>query len=395
MAGSRPFTDGWATTALAAVLYPVGPAAIVLMPMIVGGLIDGYGYTEQQAGNVAALEGLGLVVSSAVAAAWIRRVSWVRALWLAAAAYAAINLASGQVTGYLPLLALRFAAGLAGGNLFAVSVAALGDGREPDRAFGVAQAVQGVLMLGAFAAAPALLAAAGPSALYGLLAAFALLAAAVAVRFPDQGRHAAAVAGDGPAPHTGLIALGLVASVVFFVNVFGCWAFVERIGQAGGLPPATIGIALGASQVVAIGGALAAAAAGNRFGRYLPLLAVAVGQVLALGSLFGDFGVATYFAATGIFQACFVIGVAYQMGAIASLDVRGRFLVMMTAAQGLGSAIGPAVAGGLIRDVDYAGVLWLALAACVASTLAFLLIVRRSAAIDAPRAGQVVSAADR
>jgi predicted MFS family arabinose efflux permease len=374
--------DSRANTLLACLLYPVGPAAIVLMPMIVGGLIDTYGYSEQQAGNIAAAEGMGLVVSSVAAALWIRRASWVRVLLAAFLAYAALNAVSANLAGYGPLLAVRFLTGLAGGSLFAVSVAALGDNREPDRAFGLAQAVQGVLMLAAFAAAPALLKAGGVGALYYLLGGAALLMLVLVRGFPAAGRvRAAAAGGEGAAPdRTGLIVLGLLASVIFFVNVFGFWAFVERIGLEGGLPGETIGLALGVSQVVAIAGALAAAWASDRFGRYWPLVIVLAGQGWALYALLGGFGPVTYFVATGIFQALFIVGVSYQMGAIALLDVRGRYLVMMTAAQGLGSAIGPAVAGGLIRGSDYDGVVQLALAACLASTLLFLFIVWRSRA---------------
>lgn len=371
--------DSPATTWLACLLYPVGPAAIVLMPMIVGALIDTYGYTEQQAGNIAAAEGMGVVVSSVAAALWIRRASWVRALLLSFLAYAALNAASANVAAYGPLLALRFLTGLAGGNLFAVSVAALGDNREPDRAFGLAQAVQGVLMLGAFASAPALVEAGGAGALYYLLGGAALVVLVLVRGFPAAGRVQAAAAAVGAGTQqTGLILLGLFASVLFFVNVFGFWAFVERIGLGAGLPADTIGLALGASQVVAIGGALGAAWASHRYGRYWPLVLVLVGQVGALLALRGGFGVATYYVATGVFQALFIVGVSYQMGAIAQLDLKGRFLVMMTAAQGLGSAVGPALAGGLIRGDDYGGVVQLAVATCVLGSLLFILIVWRS-----------------
>ena len=34
------------------------------MPMLVGGMIDDLGFSEQQAGYVAAVEGMGLVVAS-------------------------------------------------------------------------------------------------------------------------------------------------------------------------------------------------------------------------------------------------------------------------------------------------------------------------------------------
>lgn len=370
---------------LACLLYPVGPAAIILMPMIVGGLIDSYGFSEQQAGNIAALEGLGLVFASILAAAWIRRVSWVKALVLAFLGYAALNILSANVQDYVSLLALRCLTGLAGGSVFAVTVAALGDQREPDRAFGFAQASQGVMMLGGFLAAPWLVQKWGVSALYYMLAGASLLMMLSLSRFPAAGRiRVAAAAGDtSQTGHTALIWMGLIASVVFFVNVFGFWAFVERIGQAGGLPVETVALALGISQVMAIVGALAAAWASDRYGRYLPLLIVFVGQAAALFAVLGNFGATAFFFSTGLFQALFIVGVSYQMGVIAKLDIHGRFLVTMTAAQGLGSAIGPALAATLIREGgDYSRIMPMAALLCLFSTLMFLFIIRRSAKID-------------
>ena len=380
MRTDRRFDDGLAATLLICIVYPVGPAATILMPMIVGGLIDGYGYSEQQAANIAALEGLGLVAASIAAAFWIRRVSWVRAILFGILAYAALNLVSAQTAAYGPLLVLRFLTGVAGGNLFAVTVAALGDNRAPDRAFGLAQAVQGVMMLAAFLAAPALLGGSGVAGLYYLLAGAALTMLPTLRWLPAAGRLRGMEDGGGtrPPPHTGLIWLGLVASVLFFVNVFGFWGFVERIGQAGGLTATTIATALGVAQIAAIAGALAAAAASDRYGRQLPLALVFLGQALALYVVSGPFAATTFFVSTSLFQALFVAGVSYQMGAIAALDTRGRFLVMMTAAQGLGAAIGPAAAAGMIGGVGgYGRVLWLAAALGLASWLVFLFVLQR------------------
>ncbi len=380
MAASHPFDDGWFTTTIVSLVYPLGPAAIILMPMILGGLVDGYGYTEQQAANIAAAEGMGLVVASLAASLWIRHVSWVRALLAGCLAYAVLNVASANLEAYGPLLAMRFVTGLAGGCVFAVAVAALGDNRQPDRAFGLAQAVQGVVMLVLFFLSPYLLEAAGVGALYGMLAVVALLTLLALGWYPSSGSPRSH---GGAAPlatsHTRLITLGLVASIVYFVNVFGLWAFIERIGQGAGLEPATIGLALGLSQVVAIGGALAATWAGDRFGRYRPLLIVLVGQCAAIYALLGAFGAPLYFVVTGVFQALFIVAVSYQMGAIAKLDVQGRWLVMMTGAQGFGSALGPVAAATLIGEGgDYQGVLYLAAACCVVGTLAFLWIIRSS-----------------
>jgi predicted MFS family arabinose efflux permease len=379
------FDDRLTTTLLVCIVYPIGPAAIILMPMIIGGLIDDYRFTEQQAGNIAALEGLGLVVASVLAALWIRQTSWITGLTVAFLAYALLNLVSAGLDGYTLLLGVRFLTGLAGGSLFAITVAALGDNREPDRAFGLAQAVQGMMMLAAFLAAPYLLEAWNVGALYVMLSAASLLMMVTLRWFPAQGRPRvhATVGHSGVTSQTGLIWLGLVASVVFFVNVFGFWAFVERIGQAAQLSAETVGLALGFSQVAAIAGALAAAWASDRHGRYLPLVIVLVGQVVAVTALNRRFGAATYFVATGMFQALFIVAVSYQMGAIAKLDTHGRFLVTMTGAQGLGAAIGPALAATLIgAGDDYRGVIGMAALCCVLSSLLFLFIVYRSRNVD-------------
>jgi len=103
MRASNRFDHRLSTTLLICIVYPLGPAAIILMPMIVGGLIDSYGFTEQQAANIAALEGLGLVFASVFAAIWIRKASWVKALFVAFLLYAICNVISANLDSYSPL----------------------------------------------------------------------------------------------------------------------------------------------------------------------------------------------------------------------------------------------------------------------------------------------------
>lgn len=367
-------------TLLISILYPLGPAAIILMPMVVGGLIDNYGLSEQQVGTIASAEGMGLVVASIVASFWIRKVSWTKALVVSMLLTALLNGISANLSGYAALLTLRFLTGLSAGTLFAITVAALGDNKEPDRAFGIAQAAQGVVMFAAFAAAPALLEAWAVSGLYYMLAAAFIIMLPCVLRFPDSGIDHAELGARGEVAKgsTALIWLGLFASVLFFVNVFGLWTFIERIGLAAELPANTIGLALGAAQIFAMGGALLAAIVSDRYGRVLPLLIVLVGQALVLWVLVGRFSSTTFFLAAGMFQALFVMGVSYQMGAIAKIDVKGKYLVLMTAAQGLGTAFGPGIAASLINEGDYSGVNMLAAACLLASTLLFLYIIYRS-----------------
>lgn len=348
--------------------------------MLVGGVIDDFGFTEQQAGYIASLEGMGLVIASLLAALWIRKVSWTSMLAAGLIATALLNILSANLTEFVSLSMVRFLAGFTAGSVFAVTVAALGDNRHPDQAFGIAQVVQGAMMFLAFAGAPYILAQWTVSGLYYLLAAASVLMLLTLSRYPSQGAQKTAASGaDGKTPgYTGLIWLGLIASFLFFSNIFGFWTYIERMGQAAGLSTRTIGLALGVAQFAAIVGAGAAAIASDRYGRVIPLALALLGQMLALWLLLGQFTALSFYLGAGLFQALFMVANSYQLGVIAKMDIKGNFLVLVTGFQGLGAAIGPAIAASLIDMGDYSRINQMAALFCCISILMFFFIIYRT-----------------
>lgn len=382
----RAFDHKLSMTLLISAVYPLGPAALILMPMIVGGLIDGRGLSHQQAGYIASAEGMGLVLASWVAALWVRRVSWGTVLAAGCSVTALLNLASAAATAYPWLLVLRFLAGFSGGTIMALTVAALGDNRHPDRAFGIAQVMQGAMMFVAFAAAPLILEHWTVSGLYVMLAVAALLMLLAVPRFPDAGMERAAQHEEDGSEvgYTLLIWTGLIASFLFFSSVFGFWAYIERVGQVAGLSIESIGMALGASQIAAIVGAGVAAVASTRFGRAAPLLLALGGQLLVLWMLVGQFGLPAFYFGAGLFQALFVLANSYQLGVISKIDVKGRSLVLVTGFQGLGSAVGPGIAASLIDDGSYVMINQASALACLAGMALFLFIIWRTRHVGSP-----------
>ena len=364
-------------TTLISAIYPVGPAAIILMPLIVGGLVDSYGFSEQQAGAVATAEGIGLVLGLLTAALWVRNVSWRSALLAGLAIYAGLNFSSPMVEGHTGILILRFLSGFVGGGVFAIVVAALGDNREPDRAFGIAQAVQGLVMGALFAWAPSLMSNAGINSLFYLMALLALTTLIFLPRFPRYGVVGASpestdTSGDSPASVPPALYFGLFGGFAYYLAVFGFWGFIERMGIQAGLEETTIGYALGISQLAAIFGALLAAAAAQRFGRFLPILIALVGQLWVLWVLVGQFSAWSFYAGACAYQGLYVMATSYQLGVIAHLDSKGKFIVVMTALQGLGAALGPSIAAGLINEGDYSGINTAAAVTLIVSLCLFL-----------------------
>ncbi|MEY2907874.1 MAG: hypothetical protein RLZZ602_397, partial [Pseudomonadota bacterium] len=341
-------------TTLISAIYPVGPAAIILMPLIVGGLVDSYGFSEQQAGAIATAEGIGLVLGLLTAAFWVRSVNWRIALLAGLAVYAALNFGSSLIEGYTGILALRFLSGFVGGGVFAIIVAALGDNREPDRAFGIAQAVQGLVMGLLFAGAPILMAASGINTLFYLMAGLAVVTMVFLPRFPRRGVSNYGTEfpekvdpSSGPVPIA--MYFGLFGGFVYYLAVFGFWGFIERMGMQAGLEDSTVGYALGISQLAAIFGALLAAGAAQRYGRFLPLLIALLGQLWVLWVLVGQFSSWSFYVGACAYQGLYVMATSYQLGVIAQLDSKGKFIVVMTALQGLGAALGPSIAAALIN----------------------------------------------
>lgn len=387
--GGAEFNHGLPMTVLISILYPLGPAAVILAPLIVGGVIDEYGFTGEQAGLIASMDGLGLVIGLLVGAQWVRKVSWTKTLFVLLAAYAAANALSVAFHTATALLAMRLACGFFGGSLFAIVNAALGDNRQPDRAFGIAQSVQGVMMFAAFAAAPLLAGGRLVNGLFLMLAGGAVLMMLLVSRFPHRGASAepAPVDQAGPGSRRSLIWIGLLGGLLYYASIFGFWAWIERIGINAGLDSQTVELALGASQIAAVAGGLAAGFAGDRLGRIAPLLCAAAGQLAVLWMLLGEFGAATYFVGASLYQGLYIIATSYMLGVIAKLDTSGKYVVIMNGVLGIGVAVGPSIAAALIRTGDYSGIN-VAAGAGVALTLAlFLFVIYRSRPITNRRTG--------
>jgi MFS family permease len=148
------------------------------------------------------------------------------------------------------------------------------------------------------------------------------------------------------------------------------------MGIRAGLEESTIGYALGISQLAAICGALLAAGAAQRFGRFLPLLIALVGQLWVLWVLVGQFSAWAFYAGACAYQGLYVMATSYQLGVIAHLDSKGKFIVVMTALQGLGAALGPSIAAALIDDGAYSGINAAAALTLTASLGLFLVLAR-------------------
>src|ERR1700719_452864 len=104
----------WAEISLA-----IGSVTSILgMPIIVGALQDGWGYTAEYAGYVTSIDLAGVLAGSGITSFMARRVDWCCDVGAALALSAAFNLLCARFHSVVALSGLRFAAAAGSGAMY-------------------------------------------------------------------------------------------------------------------------------------------------------------------------------------------------------------------------------------------------------------------------------------
>ena len=142
--------------------------------------------------------------------------------------------------------------------------------------------------------------------------------------------------------------LGLCALLIFWIGMGGIWAFLERIGNASGLSPQSIGTVLAVSYAGVIAVAALAAWLGDRAGRAIPIFIGIVVMTVGITNMDQTLTFATYMTASVLFQCGWIFAYPYMMAVINRGDDSGRFVPLIAVVQGLGAAVGSGLGGSLL-----------------------------------------------
>ena len=175
-----------------------------------------------------------------------------------------------------------------------------------------------------------------------------------------------------------LALLGMLGTGFAFAAV---WAFAERIGVSAGYDASDISPVIASNLLASALGSVAATVLGMRAGRWIPLLAGMLMMLISVLALMQFTGFPVYAAAVAGLGFAIGFVLPYQMGNIAALDSRNQFVVLIAAAQGIGSAIGPWLGGAAADAGGYRLLMVVAASALVISTIMILATLR-------PRAGE-------
>lgn len=339
------------------VAHCAGMVDLVALPVWVGTLISRYSFDPQQAGGLATLFLLGVVLASVVLAPQFHRLPgrWVASLGFGVSALG-FWLAAGKVA-FAELAVLHAVSGVATGAALSVTHGTIARSRNPHRLFAIVGIALGVFAIAFLATTPQLIAAVGGPALFMAFAGvMALGALAALLAFPSPEPKVAVSEGQPktrPAPLQTAVWFGIVGIACMTVVQAMTFSFLERVGVERGFERQAInGVLIALGLVNLIPAALAALLEKRWPARNVLLVGPVVQAVLSgtimLSPLFGPYAVAA-----SVFAAVMIFTHTFAFGLLAQLDPSGRALAATPAMLMLGSAIGPVLGGTLIKVSGY------------------------------------------
>ncbi|MDE0758761.1 MAG: MFS transporter, partial [Pseudomonadales bacterium] len=344
----------------------------IVQPGFVQGLVEFYGFSEQEVGYIASAEIWGLALTTLLLAFGGHRYSWQNILKCSLILFVLGNLVSLTATSMFSFSALRFITGLGSGGMVSLTFTIIGITAKADRNFSLL--IMGVLTYGAFGlwSMPAVFEAVGMNGVIIFFAVFGGSGWWFLPHLPNSGEEQLQIEDDAVNLGDMFRVCALLAMFTYFLAQGVIWAYLFLIGLNGGVSEQEVANGLMLSQFLGIAGAMIAALAGNRFGRTLPLAIGILGGGVVLFWLFGTFTSLVYAITVCIYNFAWNMTHPYLLASMASFDQHGKVVVYAVAAQMLGLAIGPAFAASLIQQNDYSLVI---MAGMVLFLLSFLMIL--------------------
>lgn len=365
--------DGVLAGIMLSFLATAGLFYVNIMAAIVDGLKNGLGFTDSQAGNVAAANIYGAALGALVAIFLIKRVSWRHVAFGLLLILIAIDFASMVIISPVAMIGVRSLHGIAGGLLVGLSYGVIARVKNPDRTFGILLFVQfGLGGLGVMTL-PRLVPIYGASVLFMALILFSLT---TLVMLPFLDRYPANQPRDktmaGPV-HWKPLLLTLGAIFLFQAANMGLLAYIIGLGIDYGLERDYVSTALGLATWVALAGPLVVIFMGVRFGRFWPLAIVMLLTLLGTAAFLWSANPVMYLLANCGTGITWGMVMAYLLGMAAQFDKAGRTAAAAGFVSKVGLASGPLVVGQMLAaGFSYADMLYVVFALLLLSMVVML-----------------------
>lgn len=376
--------------ALVAIGFVQVTAALIItaMPAFVSALTNLGRLDPAMAGFVIGVDLAGQVAGTVVFVSYGRHVRWAGALTLGIAPMVLGNLLSCLVSTTPELLATRLLAGIGAGVIRSACFVAFARAKDPARAIALLNVAQIVSSAAALASFPWLTRVVGWFGPFLALSVLGVLTLASIPWWPKLNRSEDSAPMSLVFGRTGTVCL--LAVFLYFLAQAAIWAFAEAIGAGVGESSSAVTVAL---EFASLTGIAASAFAIVISGRLSVTQALIVGACLTLTGLYlltVNAGFWPFAIGFSLFNFAWNVTTPFEFATAAAADTTGNTAAAFSAADGVGLAAGPAVAGMMIAAHRPLSLSVLAAICTVISIVLFVCINGRGSRDTRPLAARSV-----
>jgi predicted MFS family arabinose efflux permease len=373
-AGRAVAPNGASARIFLSFLATAGLFYVNIMPAIVDGLIEGLGFSVEQAGFVGSANVYGAAAGALIIVLLIKQLSWRPLAYSLLVALIVMDLASMLVTAPTLMVAVRFLHGMFGGALVGTAFAVIARVTNPDRTFGVLLVIQfGLGGLGNLYL-PRLVPVFGTDALFLSLITFSVVTLAMLpflAAYPPREPVVLRPGEKSTRLAKGPLSLSLLAIFLFQAANMGLFAFIIGLARQAGLELDFITWTLALSGWIGIVGALLVVAMNTRFGRSAPLAIALVLTAAGFWALHYSGNATLFLLANCLMGVTWAFVIPYLLGLAADFDRTGQMAALGGFASKMGLASGPLVAGMLLgTNENYSVLINVGIAVLLASVVA-------------------------
>lgn len=339
------------------IINVIGPAAFIIQPAFVQGVVELLGFNEKQAGYVAASEMWGVAITTAIFMFLTKTVNWRKVITCAVLLMVVGNILSIFFTDFLGFATSRAVVGIGEGVLISLGFTMLSITNNPDRNFGYM--IMWLLLFGAVMMflLPTIFGLVGMSGFLILLTLIICVTLPFIRHLPTSSKEHIHVVDDSITAKTGYRIISVISVLTFFIAIGAIWAYLFLIGIKAGGTEQGVANTLMAAQFIGAAGAFSAAMMADRFGRILPISFSLIGCLAAQFFMMDGNGLAKYIFAVCFFNFCYNMAHPYLYAALSSFDKTGDIIRFAIAGQMLGIAIGPSIAAYIVSPDNFNNVI--------------------------------------
>jgi len=338
----------------AGMCWALAMLGLYAQPQLLESIMADHGALEGAVGRMFSFENGSFFITLLLASGPIASMSRTRTALSGILVLVVGNIASAYAGSLGALLMARTITGIGAGLVSAAGTAAVASSLQPDRIFAIITVLHNVILSAQFKIIPYVTTETDPTGCYLMMAAVALVSLPLC-RWLLPPRKSDADEGGLvtlllSAPNRNFAVAVMVGMFVFEIGQSGIFTFLDQIGIQAALDVDQRATILSVTSFAGMAGGVLAAWLGTRFGRVWPIsIGLGLNIAAVVGLAVSESGFA--FAALNLlWGVAYNFLVPYMMGALSTLDDRGRWAVAGNSLWNGGAVPGPWIAGVLVQE---------------------------------------------